>query len=176
MGLMTGVMQFLFGDGRNIVAETAEVFRENAEQGAVRAADARSQSLSQFAAEFALPPRGVFDRVIDGVDQTDLLLGKSEAGNRQTYVYMAHASRKKNIYAVNGLRVGKWKYLKAEQVVHGFAVDDDREEVEELYDLESDLGETTNLADQHPEIVKQLREQMQQWWSDAGKQGGLTGQ
>ena len=69
MGLMTGVMQFLFGDGRNIVAETAEVFRENAEQGAVRAADARSQSLSQFAAEFALPRRGVFDRVIDGVNR-----------------------------------------------------------------------------------------------------------
>ena len=40
MGLITGLMQFLFVDGRNVVAETAQVFRENAEQGAVRAADA----------------------------------------------------------------------------------------------------------------------------------------
>ena len=69
MGLMTGVMQFLFGDGRNIVAETAEVFRENAEQGAVRAADARSQSLSQFAAEFGSPRQSRFDSFIDGLNR-----------------------------------------------------------------------------------------------------------
>ena len=45
MGLITGLMQFLFGDGRNVVAETAEVFRQSAEKAAVRAADARSDSL-----------------------------------------------------------------------------------------------------------------------------------
>ena len=69
MGLMTGLMQFLFGDGRNVVAETAQVFRENAEAGAVRAADARADSLQQFAAEFAHPTRGVFDRVVDGLNR-----------------------------------------------------------------------------------------------------------
>ena len=69
MGLVTGLMQFLFGDGRNVVAETAQVFRENAEAGAVRAADARADSLQQFAAEFAHPARGVFDRVVDGLNR-----------------------------------------------------------------------------------------------------------
>lgn len=69
MGLITGLMQFLFGDGRNVVAQTAEVFRENAEAGAVRAADARASSLAQFAAEFAQPRRGLFDRVIDGLNR-----------------------------------------------------------------------------------------------------------
>jgi hypothetical protein len=69
MGLITGLMQFLFGDGRNVVAETAQVFRENAEAGAVRAADARADSLQQFAAEFAHPARGVFDRVVDGLNR-----------------------------------------------------------------------------------------------------------
>lgn len=116
------------------------------------------------------------DRPIDGVDQTDLLLGKSAKGNRETYVYMAHANRKKNLYGVNGIRVGKWKYLKAEHIVHGFAVDNEREKVEELYDLEADISETTNLAAKHPEIVMQLRELMQQWWDAAGQAGGLTGQ
>ena len=29
---------------------------------------------------------------------------------------------------------------------------------EELYDLENDLGETTNLAKKHPKIVAELRE------------------
>lgn len=107
------------------------------------------------------------DRPIDGVDQTDLLLGKSAAGNRQTFVYMSHANRKKNLYGVNGIRVGKWKYLKAEHVVHGFAVDHEREKIEELYDLHADIGETTNLAAKHPEVVKQLREQMEAWWGEA---------
>lgn len=69
MGLISGLMQFLFGDGRNVVAETAEVFRENAEAGAVRAADARADSLRQFAAEFAVPRRGVFDRLVDGLNR-----------------------------------------------------------------------------------------------------------
>ncbi len=69
MGLITGLMQFLFGDGRNVVAETAQVFRENAEQGAVRAADARADSLQQFAAEFAHPRRGIFDRIVDGLNR-----------------------------------------------------------------------------------------------------------
>jgi hypothetical protein len=69
MGLMTGIMGFLFGDGRNVIADTAEVFRENAENGAVRAADAKSQSLQQFAAEFAHQRRGVFDRFVDGLNR-----------------------------------------------------------------------------------------------------------
>ena len=69
MGLMTGIMGFLFGDGRNVIADTAEVFRENAEGGAVRAADAKSQSLQQFAAEFVHPSRGLFDRFVDGLNR-----------------------------------------------------------------------------------------------------------
>lgn len=69
MGLISGLMQFLFGNGRNVVVQTAEVFRENAEKGAVRGARAQSDSLAQFAAEFAHPKRGMFDRVIDGINR-----------------------------------------------------------------------------------------------------------
>ncbi|MDX8353389.1 holin family protein [Cognatiyoonia sp. IB215182] len=69
MGLISGLMAFLFGDGRNVVTETAEVFRENAEKGAARAASARSESLAQFAAEFVHPRRGLFDRFIDGLNR-----------------------------------------------------------------------------------------------------------
>jgi len=69
MGLINGLMQFLFGDGRNIVAETAEVFRENTEKGAVRAADARADSLAQFATEFAHARSGLFDRFVDGINR-----------------------------------------------------------------------------------------------------------
>jgi arylsulfatase A-like enzyme len=97
------------------------------------------------------------DRIIDGVDQTGLLLGTKPAGNRNTFFYLAQISRNANTYDVNGLRSGKWKYLKAEHTVPGYAADKDRKEVIELYDLEADIGETNNLADQHPEIVSRMQ-------------------
>ena len=37
-----------------------------------------------------------------------------------------------------------------------YAQDTEREAVVELYDLESDLGETTNLVGQYPEVVAEL--------------------
>jgi arylsulfatase A-like enzyme len=86
------------------------------------------------------------DRIIDGVDQTDLIFGKSDDGARNTYFYQG-----------NGVRQGKWKYLVAKHKVPGYARDTEREDVEELSDLESDIGETTNLADRHPQKVKELR-------------------
>jgi len=45
----------------------------------------------------------------------------------------------------------------------------------ELYNLDQDLGESKNLADEHPELVKQLEAMMQQahaedpLWQPAGK-------
>ena len=86
------------------------------------------------------------DRIIDGVDQTDLLLGNNEKGARETYFYQG-----------NGVRQGKWKYLAAKHQVPGYAKDNNRPEIEELYDLDSDVGETINLADKHPEKLKELR-------------------
>ena len=68
MGLIGRTMDVLFG-GRNIVAETAEVFRENAEKRAERAADMSAEALAQFAAEFAARDRGGFDRFMDGVNR-----------------------------------------------------------------------------------------------------------
>ncbi len=86
------------------------------------------------------------DRKIDGVNQTDLLVGKSKTGARDSFYYQG-----------NGVRKGPWKYLIAKHKVHGFARDRNREEVEELYNLETDIGETKNLAKKYPEKVKELR-------------------
>ena len=87
------------------------------------------------------------DRVIDGVDQADLLLGKSSLGARQTFLYRN-----------NGIRRGKWKYLKAKHNVYGYARDLKREQVEELYDLDADIGETKNLAADKPELIAELKQ------------------
>lgn len=85
------------------------------------------------------------DRRIDGIDQTDLLLGKRKTG--RDYFYFDNA----------GVRRGKWKYLKANAHFYGYALEDDRAKVEELYDLEADLGEQNNLAEKFPAKVSELK-------------------
>jgi len=69
MGLIERVVTALFGDGRNVVAETAEVFRVNAENADARDAGLRAKAMAQLAAEFDRPRRGLFDRLIDGLNR-----------------------------------------------------------------------------------------------------------
>ena len=69
MGLIVDVLSALLGNGRNVVAETTEVFRVNAEAADARAATIQSDALAQLAAEFAVPRRGLFDRLIDGLNR-----------------------------------------------------------------------------------------------------------
>ena len=69
MGLIEALFRMLFGGGRNAIKDTAEVFRENAEAAGARAAGLRAASLGQFAAEFAQPRRGRFDRFMDGLNR-----------------------------------------------------------------------------------------------------------
>lgn len=89
------------------------------------------------------------DRRVDGIDQTDLLLGKRETGRDHFYFHNA------------GVRQGQWKYLKAQAFFHGYAVEDGRKKVDELFNLESDLGERTNLAEKYPDKVAELKRLLQ---------------
>ncbi|WP_282118506.1 holin family protein [Ruegeria atlantica] len=69
MGLISGILGFLFGNERNIIRETVEVFRENAESGAERGLQVRQQAVSQFGAEFHGAGKAPFDRFIDGLNR-----------------------------------------------------------------------------------------------------------
>ena len=69
MGVITDFMTMIFGSNRNVLVETAQVFRENAENASVREAQAQSAALHQFAAEFRHARRGWFDRFIDGLNR-----------------------------------------------------------------------------------------------------------
>lgn len=69
MGLIEGIFSLLFGSGRNVVKETAEVFRENAEASSTRQSEFQTATLQQFAAEFLLERKGLFDRFIDGMNR-----------------------------------------------------------------------------------------------------------
>ncbi len=69
MGLIERIFGMVFGTGRNAIAETVEVFRENAEAGAERSSQMQMAALSQFAAEFVHPQKSLFDRIMDGLNR-----------------------------------------------------------------------------------------------------------
>ena len=69
MGLIERLFNLVFGGGRNVVKDTVEVFRENAEAGAVREAAHKAEVVAQYGAEFAAPARGGFDRFMDGLNR-----------------------------------------------------------------------------------------------------------
>ncbi len=68
MGLIDRLFGLVFGSG-NVVRDTAEVFRENAEKSAQRGADLRDAAMAQFGAEFAIERKGYFDRIVDGLNR-----------------------------------------------------------------------------------------------------------
>ena len=69
MGMINRFLDFLFGNGRNVISETAEVFRENAENGAERSHSLRKSALDQYAAEFNRDGKSRFDRFMDGINR-----------------------------------------------------------------------------------------------------------
>ena len=72
---------------------------------------------------------------IDGKNALDVLLGKQNARSPHELLF----------YEDEGLRRGHWKLVLGES---GGV---------ELYDLDADIGETTDVAAAHPKLVKELR-------------------
>lgn len=89
------------------------------------------------------------DRIIDGVDQTDLLLGASRQGARDHHYYFCRNEQ-------HGVRKGRWKLLLANRKNYYGYVKDRGSNGMELYDLKSDIGEKRNVAKQHPDKVEEL--------------------
>lgn len=69
MGLMERMFGLVFGGSGNVIRDTAHVFRENAENGAVRQARIQGQAMQQYGREFEVPRQGGFDRFMDGVNR-----------------------------------------------------------------------------------------------------------
>lgn len=69
MGLMEQMLSLVFGSGRNVLRDTAEVFRPNAEAQARRASQIQGAALRQFAQEFHAPRRSWFDQFMDGLNR-----------------------------------------------------------------------------------------------------------
>lgn len=69
MGLIERVFGIVFGGERNVVRDTVEIFRENAETGAARSAEVQRQAMTQYGAEYSVARRGWFDRFMDGLNR-----------------------------------------------------------------------------------------------------------
>ncbi|MEQ1824537.1 MAG: sulfatase-like hydrolase/transferase [Pirellula sp.] len=89
--------------------------------------------------------------VIDGRDLSPLLLGKTQDSQREAHYYFAG-------YNLQAVRQGPWKLAIATQPEPvGKKPGNEPETNPRLYNLEQEIGEQTNLADKHPEIVKRLQ-------------------
>ena len=69
MGMIELMFQLRFGGGGNMVRDTVEVFRENAEAGSQCGAQVQMQAMREYGQEFAIPRQGWFDRFMDGVNR-----------------------------------------------------------------------------------------------------------
>ena len=87
------------------------------------------------------------DRTIDGCDISDLLLGRASAKSPHNafYYYFRHE--------LQAVRSGKWKR---------FAKDG------ALYELDADMGETSDVSAQHPEVVSRLSKLLAEARADLG--------
>ena len=89
------------------------------------------------------------DRIIDGADIGPLLTGQPGAATpHEQFFYYGTGS-----HTLDAVRAGRWK-------LH---LDKD-----ELYDLDADVGETTNLFARHPQVVRELRDRADACRDDLG--------
>jgi arylsulfatase A len=108
------------------------------------------------------------DRKIDGADLSPLLLGKTMDSPRAAHYYF-------NGNRLEAVRSGPWKLAIAPQSEN---VGKPKEEekapfVPKLYNLDTDIGEKTDVAEKHPDVVKRLQELVTKMDGDLGaaKQG-----
>ena len=114
------------------------------------------------------------DRVIDGIDVSEIFHGKQTELDRPFFFYQHQSLR--------AVRQGDWKlhlaHTELDRTKEGktwqkHVPKADRPYIEEptLYNLTEDIGETTNVAKDHPEIVEKLMKQLEFAKQDIGYHG-----
>ncbi|OAI47867.1 hypothetical protein AYO44_08785 [Planctomycetaceae bacterium SCGC AG-212-F19] len=94
------------------------------------------------------------DRKIDGADIAPVLLGQAKESPREAHYYFSGTK-------LEAVRSGPWKLAiapQSENIGKPKEPPDKQPFTPKLYNLETDIGETTDVAAKHPEIVKRLQE------------------
>lgn len=91
---------------------------------------------------------------VDGLDQTDALLGGASPRDR-VFCHFPHGNATRDsvmdgFYAGSYVRKGDWKLIRF------YGRSDDGTDELELYDLKQDLGERRNLAKEQPAVAQEL--------------------
>jgi arylsulfatase A-like enzyme len=114
------------------------------------------------------------DRIIDGRDLWALLSGVKNAPDPHDALYFYWGQE------LQAVRSGRWKlHLPHDYDIHtpgngGGRGKVSRQRIElSLFNLETDIGETTNVADQYPDVVKRLMKYVERARTDLGD--SLTG-
>lgn len=107
-------------------------------------------------------------RKIDGADLSRVVLGQTKDSPRQVHYYF-------NGNKLEAVRSGSWKLAIAPQNENlGTPKKPDKQPfTPKLYNLDTDIGETTDVSQQHPDIVTRLQELVARMDADLGttKQG-----
>ena len=99
------------------------------------------------------------DRIVDGKNILPLLKGEPGAKTpHEEFFYFSN-------FDLEAVRSGDWKLR---LVAHGSADPGPKKRGVALYNLKEDLGETTDVAAEHPDIVEQLKARLQQCRADLG--------
>lgn len=105
------------------------------------------------------------DRKIDGADMLPLLLGKSKDSPRPAQYYFDGNQ-------LQAVRSGPWKMAIAPQHeqnrLKGQQQRPSQPPFPKLYNLDTDIGETTDVAAQHPDVLKRLQPFVDQMAADLG--------
>jgi arylsulfatase A-like enzyme len=99
------------------------------------------------------------DRIVDGKNILPLIKGEPGAKTpHEEFFYFSN-------YDLEAVRSGDWKLR---LVAHETPADGKKQRGLALYNLKDDLGETTNVASQHPEIVAKLKAKLKACRADLG--------
>ncbi len=93
-------------------------------------------------------------RIIDGKDISGLVLKEGEKTPHRAFFYYLGDS-------LEAVRSGKWKLHASKR----------GEQIEELYNLEDDIGESNNLYDRQPDRVSELEALMRECRQELGDEG-----
>ncbi|MFM7743370.1 MAG: sulfatase/phosphatase domain-containing protein, partial [Verrucomicrobiota bacterium] len=94
------------------------------------------------------------DQKVDGLDQTEALLGGASPRDR-VFCHFPHGNATRDS-VMDGFYAGTYVRKGDLKLIRFYARNDDGSDDLELYDLKNDLGERRNLAMEKPEIVKEL--------------------
>lgn len=98
------------------------------------------------------------NRSFDGLDLSETLLANKELKRDAIYWHYPHYHTE-GAKPYSAIRKGNWK-----------AIEVFEEDKVELYNLADDIGESNNLADKHPEKLKELMADLNKWRKDVGAQ------